>query len=158
MVLSQRYLEIQILHWFKWKNCLHTIIDFCSKQVDQTTWEFIFLQVYIYFFYCLAVYFYILIWRNFSVSGVKLNTWSFSNGELLEGPTWKDNRPTYYIFYSHGLAPTPWTFWLDFKVWTRFLFFLPNYHAHLGIFWKNNNLFVFRFIKIISLRSTMWWI
>jgi len=50
------------------------------------------------------------------VSGVKLNTWSFSNGELLEGPTWKDNRPTYYIFYSHGLAPTPWTFWLDFKV------------------------------------------
>ena len=50
------------------------------------------------------------------MSGVKLNTWSFSNGELLEGPTWKDNRPTYYIFYSHGLAPTPWTFWLDFKV------------------------------------------
>ena len=48
--------------------------------------------------------------------GVKLNTWSFSNGELLEGPPWKDDRPTYYIFYSHGLSPSPWTFWLDFKV------------------------------------------
>ena len=60
----------------------------------------------------------LLIWWNFPVSGVKLNTWSFSNGELLEGPTWKDNRPTYYIFYSHGLAPTPWTFWLEFKVCT----------------------------------------
>ena len=78
--------------------------------------------IFIYFFVCLftfcqsAVCFYFLIWRNFPVSGVKLTTWSFSNGELLEGPTWKDNRPTYYIFYSHGLAPTPWTFWLDFKV------------------------------------------
>ncbi len=50
------------------------------------------------------------------VSGVKLKTWSFSNGEVLEGPTWKDDRPTYYIFYSHGLSPSPWQFWLDFKV------------------------------------------
>ena len=52
------------------------------------------------------------------VSGVKLNTWSFSNGELLEGPTWKDERPTYYIFNSHGISPVPWTFWLEFKVYS----------------------------------------
>ena len=49
-------------------------------------------------------------------SGVTLNTWSFSDGELLQGPTWKDGRPTYYIFYSHGLSPSPWQFWLEFKV------------------------------------------
>jgi hypothetical protein len=48
--------------------------------------------------------------------GVKLLTWSFSEGELLEGPVWKDDRPTYYIFVSHGLSPSPWTFWLDFQV------------------------------------------
>ena len=86
-----------------------------------------YIYLFILFFSQLFVCFYYLIWRTFSVSGVKLNTWSFSNGELLEGPTWKDNRPTYYIFYSHGLAPTPWTFWLDFKVWTRFLFFFPKF-------------------------------
>lgn len=50
------------------------------------------------------------------VTGVKLNTWSFSDGEVLEGPSWKDDRPTHYIFYSHGLSPSPWQFWLEFKV------------------------------------------
>ena len=49
-------------------------------------------------------------------SGVKLATWSFSDGQLLEGPKWKDDRPTYYIFHSHGLSPAPWQFWLQFKV------------------------------------------
>ena len=88
--------------------------------------KFIFLFVCLHFVSQLFVF---TFWfdKNFPVSGVKLTTWSFSNGELLEGPTWKDNRPTYYIFYSHGLAPTPWTFWLDFKVWNRFLFFLPKF-------------------------------
>ena len=49
-------------------------------------------------------------------SGVTLTTWSFSDGELLEGPKWKDDRPTYYIFHSGGLSPAPWQFWLQFKV------------------------------------------
>ena len=49
-------------------------------------------------------------------SGVSLTTWSFSEGEVLEGPKWKDERPTYYIFHSHGLSPSPWQFWLQFKV------------------------------------------
>ena len=49
-------------------------------------------------------------------SGVSLTTWSFSDGEVLEGPKWKDERPTYYIFHSHGLSPAPWQFWLQFKV------------------------------------------
>ena len=53
-------------------------------------------------------------------SGVTLTTWSFSEGELLEGPKWKDDRPTYYIFHSGGLSPAPWQFWLQFKV--RFLY------------------------------------
>lgn len=48
--------------------------------------------------------------------GVTLKTWSFSEGEILEGPKWKDDRPTFYIFYSHGLQPSPWQFWLEFKV------------------------------------------
>lgn len=50
------------------------------------------------------------------VVGVKLKTWSFSDGETLEGPPWKDGRPTHYIFYSHGLSPTPWTFWIELTV------------------------------------------
>ena len=49
-------------------------------------------------------------------SGVTLTTWSFSEGELLEGPKWKDDRPTYYIFHSGGLSPAPWQFWVQFKV------------------------------------------
>ena len=50
------------------------------------------------------------------VDGVKLKTWSFSDGELLGGPEWKNGRPTYYIFYSHGLSPSPWEFWVELDV------------------------------------------
>lgn len=48
-------------------------------------------------------------------AGVKLTSWSFVEGKVLEGPEWKDGRPTYYIFYSHGLSPTSWEFWLELK-------------------------------------------
>ena len=49
--------------------------------------------------------------------GIRLKSWSFSNGKILDGPPWKDERPTYYIFHSHGISPTPWQFWIEFKVW-----------------------------------------
>ncbi|XP_040581648.1 endoplasmic reticulum metallopeptidase 1 [Lepeophtheirus salmonis] len=48
--------------------------------------------------------------------GVKLTSWSFVEGKILNGPSWIDNRPTHYVFYSHGISPTPWEFWLEFKV------------------------------------------
>jgi hypothetical protein len=51
-------------------------------------------------------------------SRVKMETWSLSDGEILEGPIWKDARPTYYIFHSHGLSPTPWDFWVELSVRT----------------------------------------
>ena len=44
-------------------------------------------------------------------AGVTLTSWSFENGKILTGPVWKDDRPTYYIFYSHGLSPSSWEFW-----------------------------------------------
>jgi hypothetical protein len=47
--------------------------------------------------------------------GVRLTAWSFGD-EILAGPEWKDGRPTYYIFYSHGLSPTPWQFWIELAV------------------------------------------
>ena len=48
-------------------------------------------------------------------AGVTLTNWSFENGKILTGPVWKDDRPTYYIFYSHGLSPSSWEFWEDFQ-------------------------------------------
>ena len=47
--------------------------------------------------------------------GAKLTAWSFGD-DILEGPIWKDNRPTYYIFYSHGLSPSTWQFWIELSV------------------------------------------
>ena len=29
--------------------------------------------------------------------GIRLKSWSFSNGKILDGPPWKDERPTYYM-------------------------------------------------------------
>ena len=46
-------------------------------------------------------------------AGVTLTNWSFENGKILAGPAWRDERPTYYIFYSHGLSPSSWEFWED---------------------------------------------
>ena len=46
---------------------------------------------------------------------VRLTAWSFGD-EMLTGPEWKDGRPTYYIFYSHGSSPTPWQFWIELAV------------------------------------------
>ena len=48
--------------------------------------------------------------------GVLLQTWSFADGQPLEGPKWKDDRSTYYIFHSRGMMATPFQFWLEFKV------------------------------------------
>lgn len=48
--------------------------------------------------------------------GLKLVNWSFENGKILDGPIWKDNRPTYFIFYSHGSSPKPWEFWIELQV------------------------------------------
>ena len=48
--------------------------------------------------------------------GVKLTNWTFEEGKILTGPVWKDERPTYYIFYSHGLNPKSWEFWIELKV------------------------------------------
>lgn len=48
--------------------------------------------------------------------GVRIKSWSFSDGKILDGPPWKDDRPTYYIFHSHGISPTPWQFWVEFQV------------------------------------------
>lgn len=49
--------------------------------------------------------------------GVKLKKWSFADGQILDsGPVWKDDRPTYYVFHSHGLHTTSFQFWLEFKV------------------------------------------
>ena len=49
------------------------------------------------------------------VVGAKLTAWRFGD-DILTGPVWKDDRPTYYIFYSHGLAPTAWQFWIELSV------------------------------------------
>ena len=56
--------------------------------------------------------------------GIRLKSWSFSNGKILDGPPWKDERPTYYIFHSHGISPTPWQFWIEFKVWYNVVYFI----------------------------------
>eukprot|EP00096_Caligus_rogercresseyi_P010754 TRINITY_DN4013_c0_g1_i1.p1 TRINITY_DN4013_c0_g1~~TRINITY_DN4013_c0_g1_i1.p1 ORF type:complete len:900 (-),score=145.35 TRINITY_DN4013_c0_g1_i1:1936-4635(-) len=48
--------------------------------------------------------------------GIKLVSWSFVEGNILSGPKWIDDRPTHYVFYSHGISPTPWEFWLEFQV------------------------------------------
>eukprot|EP00094_Tigriopus_californicus_P008285 TCALIF_07981-PA protein Name:"Similar to ermp1 Endoplasmic reticulum metallopeptidase 1 (Xenopus laevis)" AED:0.31 eAED:0.31 QI:0/0.9/0.90/0.90/1/1/11/658/673 len=47
---------------------------------------------------------------------VQLINWSFDEGHILTGPIWKDNRPTHYIFYSHGLSMSTWEFWIELKV------------------------------------------
>lgn len=49
-------------------------------------------------------------------SGIKMITWSLAQGELLEGPKWKHERPTYYIFHSQGKDVEPWQFWVDLEV------------------------------------------
>ena len=49
--------------------------------------------------------------------GVSLKKWSFSQVPL-KGPIWKDDRPTYYIFHSHGMMATTFQFWLEFKAST----------------------------------------
>ena len=60
-------------------------------------------------------------------AGVTLTNWSFENGKILTGPVWKDDRPTYYIFYSHGLSPSSWEFWEDFQC-------CRDFHVVLQIF------------------------
>ena len=50
------------------------------------------------------------------VSDVRLKSWSFADGKILDGPVWKDERPTYYIFHSHGISPLTWQFWVEFRV------------------------------------------
>jgi len=47
--------------------------------------------------------------------GVTLKKWSFSDGETMDGPKWKDGRKTYYIFHSHGMMSSTFQFWLEFK-------------------------------------------
>ena len=47
---------------------------------------------------------------------IKMINWSFEEGKILDGPVWKEKRPTYYIFYSHGLSPSTWEFWIELKV------------------------------------------
>jgi len=46
----------------------------------------------------------------------KITAWSFDENGVLAGPVWKDKRPTHFIFYSHGLRPLPWDFWLEMSV------------------------------------------
>ena len=53
-------------------------------------------------------------------AGVTLTNWSFENGKILTGPVWRDDRPTYYIFYSHGLSPSSWEFWDDIQFCREF--------------------------------------
>ena len=48
--------------------------------------------------------------------GVTLKKWSFADGEVMDGPGWKDGRKTYYIFHSHGMMASTFQFWLEFKV------------------------------------------
>ncbi len=48
--------------------------------------------------------------------GVEMSGWSFEGAPLQPGPQWKDGRPTYFIFYSHGLNPKHWEFWVELKV------------------------------------------
>ena len=75
-------------------------------------------------------------------SGVTLTTWSFSEGELLEGPKWKDDRPTYYIFHSGGLSPAPWRFWLQFKVRYSFIYLFIFDHE--------------KFLRILRIQNLGW--
>jgi hypothetical protein len=48
--------------------------------------------------------------------GISVENWSFVEDEVKSGPIWKDNRLTYFIYYSHGLSPTSWEFWIELKV------------------------------------------
>ena len=48
--------------------------------------------------------------------GVSLVNWTFEEGKILDGPKWKDDRPTYFIFYSHGFSHSTWEFWIELKV------------------------------------------
>ena len=45
--------------------------------------------------------------------GIELVNSSF--GELLVSET-EDERDVYFLFYSHGVDPGPWTFWIEFDV------------------------------------------
>lgn len=49
-------------------------------------------------------------------AGIKLISWSLAQGQVLEGPEWKANRPTYYIFHSQGKDTEAFEFWLDLEV------------------------------------------
>lgn len=49
------------------------------------------------------------------VVGVELTSWDIMKEVPLEGPLW-NNRKTYFIYYSYGLSPVPFTFSLDLKI------------------------------------------
>ena len=43
--------------------------------------------------------------------------WSFDKDKIIPSHSdWKDGRKVYHIFYSHGLNPGPWEFWVELKV------------------------------------------
>lgn len=48
--------------------------------------------------------------------GIQLVSWSLADRQILQGPEWKQGRPTYYIFHSQGKDTEPWEFWLDLEV------------------------------------------
>ncbi len=50
------------------------------------------------------------------MENIELVSWSFDDGKVQRGPKWKDGRYTYFIFYSHGLSPKPWEFWVELEV------------------------------------------
>ncbi len=76
-------------------------------------------------------------------AGVNLASWSFGDENIQPGPDWKDGRRTYFIFYSHGLTPKPWEFWIELNVRVKFtslfpLLFIPAllYHINIAFFFS----------------------
>lgn len=53
---------------------------------------------------------------------VTLVKWSLGDELAPSGPYW-NNRPTYFIYYSHGLSDGPFKFWVEMKV----IFFIILY-------------------------------
>ena len=72
------------------------------------------------------------------VVGVRLKTWSFADGKVLDGPSWKDERPTYYVFHSHGISPTPWQFWIEFQVSTKMCSYDDQIWINQGLYKYSN--------------------
>ncbi|KAL3286357.1 hypothetical protein HHI36_000864 [Cryptolaemus montrouzieri] len=49
------------------------------------------------------------------VFGVTLKQWSLESKQPLAGPIW-NGRNTYFIYYTYGLNPVPFNFYIDFEV------------------------------------------